>query len=409
MSLFALIDCNNFYCSCERVFKPSLQNRPVVVLSNNDGCIISRSQEAKELGVAMAAPYFKIRDQLARHNVAVYSSNYALYGDMSARVMEVLSGFSPELEIYSIDEAFIKLSARDAGLGPEIRKRVLQWTGIPVSVGISETKTLAKLAASRAKRGSGVAQLSADDHEILRQTPLSDIWGIGRRSSKKLLSYGINNADDFRRMDDGWIRAKLTVTGLRTAHELRGTPCLELEHHIQAPRSVTCSRSFCRRVTSLNDLLEASATYAENAGQKLRQKEMAAGCLQVYAQRHEHIPGRPSIVAASFSLDTPTQSTPEFIRLAHRGIRQIFESGTEYKKAGIILSDLTPAGSRQLNLFSQTESDDQLMSALDSLNQKWGRGTLIYGGSGLEKKWDMRRQLKSPSYTTNWNELPKAK
>ncbi|MEZ4701530.1 MAG: Y-family DNA polymerase [Rhodothermales bacterium] len=406
---YALVDCNNFYVSCERVFRPELNGRPVVVLSNNDGCVISRSSEAKALGIAMGAPYFQIRKELEKAGVAVFSSNYALYGDMSARVMSVLGAYTPEIDVYSIDEAFLELP--DGADAAEVREAVWQHTGIPVSIGVGPTRTLAKIANRRAKGGpaGGSYELPTGSQldAILAETPIEGVWGIGRRWTRLLRKERIANALALRDQPDAWVRKHLSVVGLRTAHELRGRPCIRMEDQPARQRSKMCTRSFKRPVSEIGELQEAVALFASRAAEKLRRERLAASMMQVYITTKRHGAGPSYTNSTTVTLPAPTDYTPTFVQQAHAALARIYKPGYPYRKAGICLFGLTAGGALQQDLFAPrcTRNDTALMQAMDALNQRYGRGTLFLAAEGIEKPWDMRQDFLSPHYTTRWDDL----
>ena len=414
---FALVDCNNFFCSCERVFRPDLTNRPVVVLSNNDGCVVARSNEVKAMGIQMGEPYFRVRSTLNLNKVEVFSSNYTLYADMSQRVMSTLSTFTPEMEIYSIDEAFLQLSDLDveSGIGAEMRKRVWQWCRIPVSVGIGPSKTLAKLAAHWAKKHpetGGVFEISPDDRHIFKEIEPADVWGFGRRNASKLRAHRIYTVDDLIRADEDWLRKRFSVMGLRTVSELKGYCCYPLQQVQQPRKSVICSRSFGHRVTDLWELREAAATHAATAGVKLRAGHLVAGSMTVFIQLLPFVPGKEGFRSLTVSFPEATSYSPNLIVGATRLIEQLYQYGSAYKKVGVYLNDLAPETEVQMNLFHRPANRDHqrtLMSALDRVNLKHGRDALIYAACGVNRGWEMRRELKSPHYTTAWTELPVVK
>ena len=419
-SVFALLDCNNFYVSCERLFRPELQDKPVVVLSNNDGCIIARSNEAKALGIAMGAPYFQNRPLIEKHDVEVFSSNYALYGDLSHRVMTVLQQLEAEVEIYSIDEAFIRLpQCRNSGLAEQallLRKKIKRDVGIPVSIGIGETKTLAKVANRIAKKNpklGGVFDLTAhpDPDRLLAALPVKNIWGIGPRHAEKLNRHEIHTALELKNSNDQWIRKHLTVVGLRTVMELRGISCIPLDHAPQPRKSVVCSRSFRKAVFSLTDLEEAVSSYASVAAEKLRSEGLAAANLHVFLRTNRHRQDLPQHTDSRMvSLQQPTASTPVLIAKAREGLRKIYRPGFAYQKAGVMLTELVRRGMILQNLFQDPPDENAaVLAALDTINSRWGRNTLQYAASGLAKPWCMSQEHKSPSYTTRWNELPVVK
>lgn len=410
--MFALVDCNNFYASCERVFQPKLERCPVVVLSNNDGCIIARSNEAKKLGIGMGEPFFKVRPLIERHGVAVRSSNYELYGDMSQRVMQTLMTLTSDVEVYSIDEAFCDLSGflhRDLDqYAWEIKDMVKRWTGLPVGIGIGKTKTLAKLANNAAKKADGVVVLQSEamTKALLAMTPVRDVWGIGRQYDKLLEKYGIRTAYEFTSARDSWIRKHMNITGLRTALELRGVPCIPLEEQTDPKKNVTMSRMFGRPITESKDLEEAIASYATRAAEKLRCEGLQANTMLVFFYTS---PFKEGFTGASLAITFPraTDYTPDLVRYAVTAVRQEYRPGNAYIKAGLILDELTDPAHRQLTLF-ETGSDEKrlaVMQALDTVNRRWGKNTLFYAASGMEKPWSMRRERKSPSYTTRIDEL----
>lgn len=412
-----MVDCNNFYASCERVFDPSLEGKPVVVLSNNDGCVIARSNEAKALGVAMGEPAYKREDFYARHGVRVLSSNYALYGDMSARVMRTLGQFCAETEVYSIDECFLMLRGLDSAslldTAREIRRTVGKWTGIPVGVGIARTKTLAKVANRLAKRGDGVRLLEDEDDidAVLHDTEPGDVWGIGRKSARFLAACGVRTALDLKRRPDDWVRRQLTVTGLRTVLELRQTPCIALEDAPPPARSLVCSRSFGTRVESLESLEEAVSAYVQRAAEKLRRKDLVAGAVQVFLETNRFQPGPQYSASRCRTLPAPTSDTLALHAPALQLLRELHRPGYRYQKAGVILLDLTPTGQRQLSFLEPRGEErtrrEALMRVMDRVNAMHGRGTLTLAASGLGKKeWHMRQERRSPRYTTSWAELP---
>jgi DNA polymerase V len=416
--MFALVDCNNFYASCERVFNPKLKGRPIVVLSNNDGCVIARSAEAKALGIDMGGPFFKIKDILARHNVAVYSSNYTLYGDMSGRVMDTLAQFSPDVEIYSIDEAFLCLKgfADLPALAGNIRATVRQWTGIPVSVGIAPTKTLAKLANHTAKKnpaynGTCVLSSPADWLPVLANFEVRNIWGIGGQYAKMLNARGVDTALKFAQLPDTWLRKHMSVVGLRTAQELRGVSCIELELQADPKKGITVSRSFGKRITAFTELQEALASYVSRAGEKLRRENLQAKYMLVFMHTSPHATDKVKdpfyAPQMSFALPQHTNYTPELVHYATWALRKMYKSGYRYMKCGVILTDLVEAGAATLDLFDtrDTGQQDKLMKAMDSLNSRWGQRTAFYAATGVTREWVGASTLRSRNFTTDWNSL----
>jgi len=415
--VFALIDCNNFYCSCERLFRPELEGQPIVVLSNNDGCVIARSNEVKALGIKMGDPYFKLKDIIAKHRIQVFSSNYALYGDLSHRVMTILQQQEPEVEVYSIDEAFISLPYTPGKLHTDyaryLKRKVKQCVGIPVAIGIGPTKTLAKVANRLAKKipdHGGVFDIT--DHgqidHLLANYDVEDVWGIGCQSANKLRGRGILTARDLRDADDVWLRKKLTVTGLRTAMELRGISCLPLEMVQADKKSIISSKSFGRPVTTLSDMKEAVATYLSTAAEKLRNQGSVAGSIQVFVTTNPFNPNQPQYAKSmTATLPRPSAHTPTLLKAAVRSLEQIYRAGFQYKKAGVMLTDISPHHLQQESLFGPNTTESmELMAAVDQINKKWGRHTVQLGTAGFEKSWQMVQSHKSPAYTTSWSELP---
>ena len=412
----ALVDCNNFYVSCERVFQPELRGNPVVVLSNNDGCVIARSNEAKALGIAMAAPWHLHRKQFEAAGVIVRSSNYTLYGDMSSRVMSVLSTFTPDLEIYSIDEAFLGLG----GLGPrlegharELRAAVLRWTGIPVSVGIAPTKTLAKVANHAAKKDQkhgGVVLLldeGAQD-DALSKIELTDLWGVAGLLAARLRAIGINTPLDLKHGDPRLIRERLGVVTMRLALELRGVPCLDLERVSPDRKSIMASRSFGRPVTTLSELREAVASYTARAAEKLRRQHLATAHLMVFIETNRFKPEDAQHYAARpVHLPVATSDSAKLIGAVLAGLAAIWREGYRYKKAGVVLLDLHPAAAVQEGLFDKADSPRRtaLMRTVDRLNTRFGRDTVTFAATGQRRPWKLRRERLSPCYTTAWDEL----
>jgi len=416
----AMVDCNNFYVSCERAFNPALEGTPVVVLSNNDGCVIARSEEAKALGIAMGEPEFKRRPFFAGHGVRVFSSNYALYGDMSARVHEILCGFSSEVERYSIDECFLLLRHRDRdallALAAEIRRTILRWTGIPVCVGLAWTRTLAKVANRLAKKrpdSGGVWMLDdpASTRRELAGLDVGDVWGIGWRSAAKLHRLGVHTALDLTQRTRDWVREKLTVCGLRTVMELQGIPAILMEDAPPAA-SITCSRSFGTRIEDRASLEEAVSAYVQRAAVKLRSRGLLAGAVQVFLQTARHAPGPQYSGSGCLPLPLPSDYTPALLDKAATILRDVYRPGYRYQKAGVLLLDLTPRGMRQLT-FAECDREQLsarekgLMAALDAVNARYGRDSLRFAGSGVgPKSWHMRQRHLSRRFTTSWDELP---
>ncbi|HKK20438.1 MAG TPA: Y-family DNA polymerase [candidate division Zixibacteria bacterium] len=418
---FALIDCNNFYVSCEKVFDPALRDKPVVVLSNNDGCIVARSNEAKALGVGMGEPYFKYKETIEKNHVRVFSSNYTLYGDMSSRVMSTLAGCTPQIEVYSIDEAFLNLAGCEHihGYGSleefarAIRATVLQWTGIPVSVGIAGTKTLAKLAnhlAKKSEKSGGVLSLVDSPYmdRALEKTPVIDIWGVGRASAEKLIKLGITNAKMLRDADSSAVKSRMGVCGLRTAAELKGLSCYDLVDEIEPRKGIISSRSFGNRVETLEALEQAVASFVCIAAEKLRDQKSAAGSISVFIHTSPFLRAdRKYSNSTTMHLPQAGNDTGELIHYAHAGLRKIFREGYRYQKAGVRLDNIVPCQTVQANLFDSPNRSrrDRLLKTIDYLNAQMGSGTLKYAAQGHSQTWRTKCELRSPRYTTSWDEL----
>ena len=416
----ALVDCNNFYASCERVFRLDWQQRPLGVLSNNDGCLVARSNELKDANIPMGSPLFKVRAQLQALNAVVVSSNYELYGDMSARVMETLSQFTPNLEIYSIDEAWLDLSGFNPaileGYAREIAATTKRNTGIPVSIGIAPTKVLAKIANRICKKRKIPGQVfnlgnenALDD--VLSSIAVGDICGIGRRLAPRLNQAGIFTALDLRNCDPDRMRQQYSVVMQRLILELRGIPSLGAEE-VAPKKQIIASRSFRERVTDLNALQEAVSYHVTRAGEKLRHQGSVCGMLQVSLRTGRHNPneryfGRSTQVQFA----TPTADTRKLIRAARQAAEQIYLEGPRYAKAGIMLFDLTPANRLQLGLFELGDSDRSraLMEVVDQLNRCYGKKTVFFASEGIQKRWVMKRQMRTPAYTTCWEDLPEVR
>lgn len=418
MPIFALADCNSFYASCEKVFAPELKRRPVVVLSNNDGCVVARSTEAKALGIPMGAPAFQWKHVFQRHQVAVFSSNYTLYGDMSARVMRTMAGMVPEMEVYSIDEAFLRLDGLRVDLVDHcrtIRERVLRWTGIPISIGIGSTKTLAKVANKLAKKSpGGILDLTAGDVDAwLAKLDVADVWGVGPRYARKLANRNVRTALDLKRLDRVWARKHMTVVGLQMVLELGGIPCLELEHSPPPKKAICSSRAFGRPVTSLVELREALADYTARAAEKLRSQGSVASVVMTFLQTNTFKAGEPQHSGIQdVRLAVATSYTPDLVWAAHEALERIFKPGYRYKKVGVLLSGIEAAGTRQLSLLAAEPGNERrqvdLMRAMDGINAKWGQGTMAYAGAGINQGWRMNRGRLSLISTTNMGKLPGA-
>ncbi|MFW0973819.1 Y-family DNA polymerase [Leclercia pneumoniae] len=418
--MFALCDVNSFYASCETVFRPDLKGRPVVVLSNNDGCVIARSAEAKPF-VKMGEPYFKQKDIFRHRGVVCFSSNYELYADMSNRVMTTLEEMSPRCERYSIDELFCDLTGishcRDlTDFGREIRATVLQRTHLTVGVGIAQTKTLAKLANHAAKRWQrqtgGVVDLSDEDRQrkLMAALPVEDVWGVGRRLTKRLENMGIKTVLQLAETDIGFIRKHFSVVLERTVRELRGESCLELEEFPPVKQEIICSRSFGSRITEYDEMREAICSYATRAAEKLRDEHQHCRFISAFVKTSPFAINEPYYGnSASVTLLTPTQDSRDIIGAAIRCLDGIWKNGHRYLKAGVMLGDFYSQGVAQLNLFDENpprENSQKLMSVLDHLNAKNGHGTLYFAGQGIQQQWQMKREMLSPRYTTRYSDLP---
>jgi DNA polymerase V len=421
-NVFALVDCNNFYVSCERLFNPALHGKPVVVLSNNDGCIVARSNEAKNLGVAMGVPLFKIADLVRRHKIITLSSNYALYGDLSERVMSVLATMSPSQEIYSIDECFLDFAGFTESIkhGQHIRQTIRQWLGLPVCVGIGPSKTLAKLSNFIAKKRPqyngvfDIGRIAADEQaEIMQSILVDEIWGIGRKMSDRLNSIGIRTVKDLRDADPDQMQERFSVVVKRTVLELRGMSCLGLDEIAQPRKQIVCSRSFGSYVHSINDMEEAVATYASRAAEKLRRDGSHVCVVQVFINTNSFAASQPQYGRqATFRLPSPTDDTIAITKAAIASLRQIFKSGYAYQKAGVVLMDLIPATNQQLQLFAPAEKvskSRKLMQVLDATNAAMGHKTLYLAAEGHNETWKVKAEHRSPAYTTCWDTLPIAR
>ena len=411
----ALVDCNSFYVSCERLFNPKIQKKAVVVLSNNDGCVISRSREAKDLGIKMGEPYFKVKDLVKKNKVEVYSSNYALYGDISRRVMKVLKTFSPKVEIYSIDEAFIDLSFIDEkgveDYGREIRSRVLKWTGIPTSVGIASTKTLSKVANHIAKKEkAGVIYLNTNIDERLKKFPIEDVWGVGKQLSKFYHKNNISNAYDLKNVSNTWVKKGTNVLGAKTAMELRGIPCIDLQIDQEKRKNCCVSRSFGRKVKDLNELEESVITHCLNAAEKIRADDQIAKTITVFIRTSPFDKNRRYYSnSKTIDLAIPTSNSIELIKNAVKALTDIYKYGYAYQKAGIILSGLKDANQNDQNLLTPLleNKSKKLMKAIDYTNTKYGRYAISIAQAGLSKGWKMRREHSSKIDTASFDSLPK--
>ncbi|ENI5904978.1 Y-family DNA polymerase [Citrobacter freundii] len=422
--MFALVDVNSFYASCETAFRPDLKGRPVVVLSNNDGCVIARNTEAKRAGVKMGDPYFRQKDLFRRYGVVCFSSNYELYADMSSRVMSTLEAMSPRCEIYSIDEAFCDLTGvRNCRVlqefGQELKDAVYQNTGLAVGVGIAQTKTLAKLANHAAKKWQrqtgGVVDLSNQDRQrkLMAALPVDEVWGVGRRISKKLEAMGIKTVLDLADTDIRFIRKHFNVVLERTVRELRGEPCLELEEFAPVKQEIVCSRSFGERITDYDAMRQAICSYASRAAEKLRGEHQYCRFISTFVKTSPFALNEPYYGnSASVKLLTPTQDSRDIIAAATRSLDAIWKDGHRYQKAGVMLGDFFSQGITQLNLFDDNaprRGSEKLMEVLDHLNAKEGKGALYFAGQGIQQQWAMKREMLSPRYTTRYEDLLQVK
>jgi DNA polymerase V len=420
--MFALADVNSFYASCETVFRPDLKGKPVVVLSNNDGCVIARSAEAKKIGISMGAPFFKLRDLFERHKIVTFSSNYALYADMSSRVMTVLEEMAPAVEVYSIDEAFMNLQGVSncqnlEEFGREVRAKVLQWTGLTVGVGIAPTKTLAKLANYSAKKWTktgGVVDLSlqARQRKLMALVEVGEVWGVGRRITKKLNDMGIMTALQLADAPTPLIRKHFNIVLERTVRELRGEPCLELEEFAPTKQQIICSRSFGDRVSEYDLMREAICSHAVRAAEKLRGEHQYCRHISAFVKTspfavNEVYYGK----TAGTKLQIPTQDSRDIVAAATKCLDAIWQDGHRFQKCGVMLGDFYSQGVAQLGLFDEYKprsNSEQLMAVLDGINHS-GKGRVWFAGQGIQKSWEMKRQMLSPAYTTRFSDLMRVK
>ena len=407
--IFALIDCNAFYVSCERVFNPKLNNKPVVALSNNDGCIIARSKEAKALGIKMGVPLFKVKDIVERENVIVFSSNYTLYADMSRRVMNIISEFAPSIEVYSIDEAFIELTNMNVdyeSYARHMRKVILQYTGIPVSIGIASTKTLTKVANHIAKDDEsleGVCSLIQHENldQVLEDTNVADVWGVGRQLSKKLIANGIFNAKLLKNCEDAWVRKMMSVNGLKTVSELREISCLDLEETSATRKSCCTTRSFGKPLVNLDDIEQAVTTFARRATERIRGENLTASTVSVFLRTNPFDRNRYYSNSSTTTLSYPTYDTMQIVKTALQLTKIIFRENYKYKKAGVLLSGFYEKGTETKDLFSEARyRSPKLMSAVDQINERYGSDTIQIATECQIGKWKQKRKNCTQSYTT---------
>ena len=414
MKSIAIIDVNNFYVSCERVFNPKLENKPVVVLSNNDGCAISRSNEAKTLGIKMGTPWFKLKEFAKQENVTALSSNYTLYLDMSHRVMTLLSKFSPEQEIYSIDESFLDLTTFKSKdlikYSQQIKTKIKQWTGLPVSIGIGSTKTLSKLANHIAKKNSsfkGVCNLNVMDQDTLEtwmsHIQVNEVWGVGRSLALKLNQLGIISVLDLKLADPDYIRQQFSIVLEKTVRELNSVVCMELKDIVEPNKEIMVSRSFGRRVKDKQELIEAVTAYTSRAAERMRKQESVATSLYIYIRTSPHDDKKQYANGINIPLFQPTDDSMALTNAALLGLDYIYREGFDYQKAGVTLCNLTSKDKMQGNLFNDTIAHSR-MKIMDTINQRW-KGKLKLGSEGVTKEWEMKAQFKSRNYTTDWDQL----
>lgn len=418
--MYGLADCNNFYVSCERVFDPSLAQRPVIVLSNNDGCVIARSNEAKRLGIKMGTPYFKLRKIIRDYDVAVFSSNFVLYGDMSRRVMNILKRLVPATQIYSIDEAFLDFTGMDearlGNLGHEISHTVKRYTGIPVSLGIAPTKTLAKIASKLCKQypkldGCCYMYRSEDIEKVLRKFPVEDVWGIGNRRAEFLRTSGIKTAWDFTRMPSQWVRKHMSVIGVRTWKELHAEPCIGFEEMPATKKQIATTRSFDRNIDDFEELHRRIAQYTASCAEKLRKQQSICGQISLFILTDRHNENIPQHYENRLiKLPVATDDTLELTKYASELLGRIFRNGHAYKRAGVTLSDIQPKSGLQCDLFESADrkKQDSLMSVIDKLNAAYGRHKVVTAAEGFEP-FKMNRNHLSQQYTTDWQQIIRVK
>lgn len=414
--MFALVDCNNFYASCQRAFEPHLRNKPVVILSNNDGCVIARSNEAKALGIPMGAPAFEYKELFEKNNVFVYSSNYALYGDMSSRVMNILARYSPEIEIFSIDEAFLKFKGFEyfnlEEIGLDMQKTVTKGTGIPVSIGFAPTKAPAKVANKIAKkypeRTQSVYMIDNDEKRIkaLKWTKIEDVWGIGRKYAKRLQAINITNAYQFTQLPDQWVRKEMAVVGLRLKHELEGKPSLDLEQP-KSKQMIATTRSFEKSMTKFDDISERVATFTTSCAEKLRKQNSHCNMIMVFVQTNYFRKDQPQYSRnIVIKTDFPTNSTIKLNHYAQIGLKAIYKEGYHYKKAGVVVMGLTPNNETQMSLFNSSNPKHQpLMSVIDKMNKSYGTNKVKFGNQSLGRQWKMKQEKLSNCFTTKLKEV----
>ena len=412
--MIVLADCNNFYASCERVFNPQLKNKPIIVLSNNDGCVIARSNESKSLGIKMGEPVFKIKDIINENKVYVFSSNFALYGDMSSRVMSILQDESPSTEIYSIDEAFMDFSSISdyRKIALKIKTKVSKSTGIPVSFGIAKTKTLAKVANHIAKKHTDNNFFVIENSEqLLKRFPISKVWGIGRSHSKMLDNFGVKSADDFINLNEKWVQKNMAITGLKIMRELKGQQCFSINEHPKRKKSICTSRTFPKDSNNINFIEQSISNHASKCAEKLRKEKSCAGYIGVFlnVNRFKNLENHNNEFK-SMMFDICTNETIEILNAAKKILKDIYKTGTYYKKAGVIIGGIVPENQVQLNLFSDSEQYIKMKSLyrnIDFINQKMGRDTVKFLSQGISKRLKLKQENLSPCYTTRWSDILK--
>jgi len=411
--MIALVDCNNFYASCERVFNPKLEKKPVVVLSNNDGCIIARSNEAKKLGIKMGEPAFKIKKTIEQHNINVFSTNFALYGDLSNRVMLVLKSEVNLIEIYSIDEAFLDFSDyANIERGVALGKKIKQWTGIPVSVGIAPTKVLAKVANHIAKKHTKSGVFMFDNKDLIKRAlnvfPVEGLWGVGRKHAKRLKEVGIHTALQFREADTHWIKRQLSINGVKLQKELLGEVCYPLEIIAPRKKNICTARSFGTEIKELNKLKEAVSSHANTCATKLRKEKSCCSTISVFLSTNPFKPqAKQYHPYRVFNLDVPTNDSIEIVRFALKGLEQIYRSDCIYKKAGVIVGRTVPENTVQLSLFDNVDRDKrrEINSVVDKINRKMGKNKVKLAVQGTSRKWKLKQEKLSPCYTTRFADI----
>jgi len=418
VTIYALVDCNNFYVSCERVFNPKLEGLPVIILSSNDGCAIARSNEAKECGVKMAQPLYQFTDIVKKHDIQVLSGNFHLYTDMSNRVMQVLADMAPATQPYSIDECFLDITGMTNNLdeyGRAVQIKVKQWTGVPVGIGIAETKTLAKVANRIAKTSTktgGVLNLVGSQwrEKALEMTEVGDVWGVGKQFTKKLNRNGVKTALDLAKQPDGWIRKEMGVGGLKTVRELRGEDCIGFESTPKPKQTTLVSRSFGHTVTDLDDLVNAVTVFATTAAGDIRKANLVSSAVSVFIETNRFSNEPQYAPSQSVELSPATNNTKHIVRAAIRGVKEAYREGFKFKKAGVMLLDLAAAADAPQSLFdSHDPKDDKLIEAFDQINRQQGPGAINFGTAGQPSGWHSASAYRSPRYTTEWSDIPAVK